>query len=67
MDAQQNNQSQINFLSLLNKEELKVINIDLQKRKLIQAMHFSLPMEKKWKNCKIYGKNRTSIACLKSA
>jgi len=65
MGIQKNNPNLQSFLSLLNKEELKIIKVDFQRKNLLQEIHFSLPMEKKWKSCKIYGKNRTNVACLK--
>jgi len=53
------------LLSLLNKEELKLLNISLPSKKLAQKVQFSLPQEKKWKSMKVYGNNRASVACLK--
>ncbi len=65
MGINRENQIHLYFISLLNKEELKLVNIDLQRKKLLLSSLFSLPMEKKWISSKAYGRNRSIIACLK--
>jgi len=59
------NKTSLAVLSLLNKEEVKLLTIGMPSKKLAQKVQFSLPQEKKWKSMKVYGNNRASVACLK--